>query len=665
MAQLNTPDSINGEKTQLVPGAHGVSVFQGATKGDVAEPAQVSGLAQLGAALSKFADTTLVTATAYYSDINRRNQMAEGQAAAEKVARDKTVNTINDAVKQGKIPEGLSPTSIFAANTNFLKLRAEQSAMNFREAYYAADNSAVRESKDPGAFKAWADEWRLKNDHSVLYGQDNNPSYHPLELAKSDYSSTLNNAMRGVEHEHIAYRTAEQEKYAHETAGNLAATVLDKEWSSGIHLIPKEQRNMEDMAAKLVAPYYDPDSGQVTHGGMSGSLASKDLTDTIVTKAIAEGDPSILELADHIKTPGGVLAGTKYSRKTFEEARLHIASQKYLNDERQDQEAKRNAQGTLAERAVAYRDAVENTRHTEAVKKFVDVKTNQALDFADLSHMSPKQLQTQAEHLQELQAVDPEAALKVRTLILTAKEHYQTAENKDKFPLNEMDMWNALLRAPGTVATNRKIDQGLRDHWYSGEEWRRLRAESDKKGQEKLKYAHILDDEMYKNLERNVGRAVYKDPEKPLGAEAIAAGKAQFEFRSRAIAFINANPTANAVDVATAMEPNLETIATRYNASAKELVDAERAMNKGRQAVIDNAIEASKPEVKKKVAEQVKKAEVQTAEIKAKDQGKAEPVKPFSTANESAFKLWKEKYAKNSKATDAELRDLFKSGKKP
>jgi hypothetical protein len=649
----------------LIPGAQNVSVYQGGTKADVPEPPQENSLSQLAGALAHI-QPTLNQATGYVSDIKKQKDLSEGEIAGQKLAQDKNVKDINEAVSKGLLPEGASPTFNFAATTNFLKLRGEQSQMRAREDYYA--NADLRNSDDPAAFDKWSSKWASDNATATLTNEDGTPKYSALELSKSNFNERVIDGLRGIHSEHIAHRVSEREKFAEETAGNLGTTRLENLLGTGDNLIAPEQRNYASVGRALQDVYYNATTGQAAYGGMNKSKASVAMADIILTKAITENDPGILQIAQHIQTPGGNLAGTKYFKDKADDAQLKIAGTVYSNAIRKDQIGKMNVEGTFDQRMETHRTNFEYTQNETQKKRYVEAGTAKALNYTDLNHMTPQQLQEQTATLNMIRTVDPDSAMQLENKISAARDHSRTTENKDKFPLAEMDTWNAMLTDPGSPSTNKMIDQGLTDKRYGGEEWRRLRAESDKMGQDKMKFAHILGNKLYTNLEENVGKSVYKDPEHPMGAESVYAGQAMFEFRMKAIEYATKNPNANAVEVATVMEPQLESIAKRYNQTAAGLIDQEHEMQKGRQAVIDNALNDSKPEVKAAQAEQVKKATVQTAAIKALDKGKAPSpeaeVKFASSKNEASYQSWKKRYA-GSILTDAELRKTFKEGKTP
>lgn len=669
MGNIETPDTIGSlprSRNELVPGAKGLSVYQGGTRADVAEAPKSSNLSNLGNAISDFSATTGVMMVREKAQKDAMLDRAKGNTAAEKAAQDKTVKGINDMVSKGLLDVGASPTAIFAAQTNFAKLRGEQSQMRAREDYYA--NNDLRNSDDPAAFEQWASKWRQDNSDAILKDKDGKPRFTDLELDRSKFHGRVQDGLDALRGEHIAHRTAEMAKFSEQTASNLGTTRLENILGTGDNLQPHEERNYEAIGRALKDVYYGA-TGQASYGGMNKSKAADAMRDIIIDKAVAENDPHILHIAEHIDTPGGTLDRSKDFIGKATEAKLKIAGNVYSNEIRKEQIGKMNVEGTFDQRMEAHRANYEATQHEAQKKRFVEAATSKALQYPDLQHMTPQQLQEQTATLDVMRQFAPEETMKLTHTLQTAREHWTTQGEKKRFPLNEMHTWNALLKDPGSPATNAMIDQGLRDELYSGDEWRRLRAESDKAGQDKMKFAHILNNKLYTNLEDNVGKAVYKDPEHPLGAESVYAGQAMFEFRSRAIAFAMANPNANALDVATVMEPQLEAIAKRYNKTAAGLIDSEHEAEKGRQAVIKEAIRMSQTEVQKELGEQVKKAEVQTQQFKDFDAGKGPDPREankgtFSSKNEAKYQSWKKRYA-DSKLTDAELRTHFKEGKTP
>lgn len=694
MANLETPDSIarslTVSKTNLVPGAKGLSVYQGGTRDDVAPPPQDNTLMQLGRALSGFSATTGVKATAYMTEIAKEQDLSEGAVKAQEIAKDKTIKSLKEAQAKGLIPDGASPNYLFAAAANFLKLQGEQAQVRWREDYYA--NSTLRNSDEPGAYERAFAEWQQNYDKTILQDASGKPMYTSLEIFKSNYNERLLDGGRAVEQEHIAHRISERERIAEENTSTLIATRIDQLAGSGPQLKASENLNYEGIARAMVDVGYSSKTGATAVGGMNKSKFSVMLQDAVLAKAMSEKRADLLQIADHIQTPGGRLSDTTRFKEKAQQAKEHIASQLYVEERHREQQAMNDSEGTLAERARIHGEQYRETYHDAVKRRLVNNFENLALDFPSIIHMTPEQRGQQAKAIEQMRAVDPKAANAFEQHLVMAREHFETAENKKIFPLNEMGLHNNMLLAPGTPATNGMIDQALRDKAIGGSEWLRLRADSDRMGQAKMKFAHVLDDEFYKNLEREVGRATYNNPGEPFGAAATEVASAKFEFRKAAVQYMMQNPEAakDPLSVAAAMEPMVKAIAQRHNGTMKELMDQEKAQAETRQLVIKGALtQAEESAIMKnetvpgqmktnpktgekfsqprEVTNQVIKATAAEKEQKAADAVHAKVVEAqkFSPKNEEAFQKWKEKYGKGKEFTDSDLREMFKAGKKP
>lgn len=671
------PDSTGS--VNLEPGAHQVGNVSGsATRQDIAPTPEVSQLSHLANALHSI-QPTLIGLSQDAIATKTQELASEGEIAGQKAAMDQSVKNVNAAVSAGLLPEGASPTFNMAAKANFLKLRGEQAQVRFREDYY--NNTELRNSDDPKAFNDFASKWQQDYTKAHLEGADGKPLYSSLELAKSNFFDRTNQGIQGVHGEHIAHRVSEREKLGEETASNLAATRVDQVLGVGLAMKPSEQRDYRGAANALADVYYNAETGQAAYGGMNKSKAARAMADTILAKAISEKDPHLLEIAEHVLTPGGSLSGTQYFKEKSEDARQKIAGIKYTDAIHKETLGKMEIEGTFEERMAHYGDVFQRTAHETAKKNYIVASEAKILSYGDFNKMSGKQLQQQAEDLNDLRKVDPDAALRLEQRIDQAKEHKQTAADKALFPISEMDLYNSMLKAPGTAATNSMIDQSLRTHMIGGDEWRRLRAKSDQDGQDKIKFAKWLDDPIYKHLEDGVRTGVAKDLSKISGQESLAGAYAATDFRMAAIGFLKANPKATAVDLATFMRPHVSTISENYNAVMKEEVDRAKADEETQKLITDLKLTAAeaKPvlanegkvpgQPDRATTNQVLRATAGEKAQKAKDAEAAKPPKDFNTVlspkNEETFKAWKQKYAPKDSGDDYDLRGAFKAGLKP
>lgn len=667
MADLRTPDSIGSvsrTQTDLTPAAQSISVYQGGARRDVPEPPQTNRYSQLGAALEKFSATTGVQSAQDTIKKQIENDTSEGAVKAQQLAKDMSLKNLNEAVADGRIPAGASPAFIFAMKANFLKLRGEQSQMRFREDYYA--NAELRNTDDPAAFPAWAHEWASHNETAILKNTLGDQQYSALEIAHSNFNERVSDGQRAVEQEHIAHRISEREQLGEQATSGLMAVRLESQAAKAA----MDSGDYETPARMLVDVGYSATTGAATYG-MNKSKVADMMRESLVAKAVADKDPRWLRVAESIKTPGSTLAHTGKAVAQFEAAREHIAGEIEKERVLREADAVRLLVGTPDERVniAAARVTADNNEFNKT--QLVHQHTVAALQVEDFRNMTVQERQKFNDHLTAISQVDPEAAIGLSLRLMEHGDKFQTAENKDKFPLAEIELRNLILQDPGSSRTHKAIDQKLADKAIGLEQAHILWTLSDQTGQEGSKYAKLLNSQGIKDLEKSVGEGVKQSPEDVFGASAILAGSAKLKFRQLVIETAKANPNMSPLQIEALVEPHTKLIAGRFNDTLKQVMEEGAVMQKGRDAVVKEALRLSQPEVQKQVREQVAKAEAQTKQIAEADKA-GKPVVPqvaaptkFGPKNEAAFAVWKDKYAKHSKSTDEQLRMMFKEGLKP
>jgi len=700
VGELQVPDTIGAlprSRTQLIPAAQPLSVYQGGTIADIPEPPQDNQYSQLGHALEKFAGSTGVDQVQTNIEEGKQKDRAEGAVKAQELAKDKSLQTLNKAVADGRIPEGASPAYIFAMNANFMKLRGEQSQTRMREDYYA--NTELRNSDDPQAFAKWSEKWKQDNETAVLKDAKGDHQYTALEIQHSNFHDRVNDGHRAIEQEHIAHRIHEREALGEQTASGLMATALER---TTMPTLPNGQRNPAAYAGAIVAVGYNAVSGAATYG-MDKSKVSQMMQDAIIAKAISSKDPSWLEVADHIRvgpeTDANRPSLSNISRFAIaaNQAQKAIATERYVEEQHAEHRAMQDVEAdqltgpgfdgktNLQKRATYWGQQFAEKRSDFAKSQLVQAQTSIALDVKDPLKLTPKELDQRRMALEEIRKQGgSEEAFKTAIRIDAMTSHLRTtAENAHFLPMKEVELRNMVYMGGTRLPTQlRTIDRAFDDKFISAEQWNRLRTMAERENESGGKNQALLSNQAIRDLENAVGAGVKQSPEDPFGASAIHAGAAKLEFKQLVVDLAIQNPGASPIQIAALAKPYMQDIAGKYNDTLKGVMEQGDKLRVGREEVVKEALRRSQPEVIKQTEEQVKKAQAQTEQFKAFDAGKGpdprlaatEPTidynpKTFDTIlspkNEIAFQAWKKKYAPNDSGADYDLRGAFKAGLKP
>lgn len=567
-SQYDTPDTISGKNnlatpfTDLQPKAQPFSVYEKPVTAPVADAQTHNNYLNLAHALGEL-EPTLIQGVGYLTDIDDKRQQGEAAAAANKAAQDKNITDIKSAMNAGLLPAGASPIFIKAWKETYLKLRGEQSQTAMKEAYYS--NDELRNSDDPEAFNKFATDWRQK----FLSEAIGSNQYTGQEVANSKINEQVQSHLMSLHNEHITFRVGERERMGRESAQNLAQSRIDKVFAGDFWNI-----NWDDAGQQVADVWYSKANGLSEAGGFRKSFATADMTDSIIAAAKARGDARILELAKHIKTPGGNLAGTAIWREKAQNAAEHIASEQYQKIMREDSMAKLDVMGSPEERVAYYRKQFEATSNdlyrTKAAR---DLSSQIYLAPAD----SPDALAKREKLIQDLIAVDPTVGMSVQNHLMTREEHIENLRRTKTHDLVEADMRKSILDNPMSPDHEDRIISLAKANLIDRDQMRSMLSMVNTYRTAGETHSS-LKDPGFTHLEKAAYAGVVKDLAKVGGYEAIMAGKAQWEFRATALQAIVDHPelAKNGPALAEYMEKKLIPITEKYNRLLKPLLTADQ-----------------------------------------------------------------------------------------
>ena len=588
----SSPDS-KYPVTDLQPAVRPISTYKAPVGLSIPEAQEENSLSQLGAALSRFNPTLQNVAVQAVTEQSREESAAALLSVQE--AQKKNVGDLKEAQRLGLVPDGVSPNYIHAWKTNSLKLSAEKAHTKMHEAW---SQSEERHSDDPQAFDRFKLDWQTKYNEVVLQNSDANQpiQYTALELAHSGYDETLERAAQSVHGAHVSYRIGEREKLAEETTSNLIMQRLDAAFDGTVE---PDHKGAADSVNDVL---YNPASGSVMYGGANPSKQNQLLSDAIITKAISQGDASILEVADHLGPDPGKgmsLSGTKYFREKAEIARQHIASKNWMADEHSRTLAKYRGDGTetLAQveaRAREDRAKIEQDYevHKAHQEQFMDGRTKSKAAEPELSAIAKlhalngdfSSVEIQ-QHLKKLADIDPDTYKSTVTWLQSSGKHANETGNLQTFTALRAE----LSTDPGKFNTKKIVDAAAKNQLTAGQV-QTLFNEAES-GQKAHREHPALAATMVNQLRSDLRAASMKSESDEYGSGRLAADAATFQFNQLAVAFLRSNPKATEWDVYKAMQPEIEKIARQHNPDLNQaLAGQERhaAEKKEKQAAVDS-----------------------------------------------------------------------------
>jgi hypothetical protein len=509
------------------------------------------------------------------------NRTAEEVAAAFVAAQNAqavNVRDLKEAQHRGLIPDGASPNFIRAWKSNVLKLDGERAANDWRADYYKNDD--VRNSEDPKVFDKFMAEWKEKRTASLLQ-KDGQDQFTAMEVYGSDYFKILQQTEHQIQGEHLTFRVAERERLAAETVGNLIQVRLDAAFDNAV-----DPPNHAEVAAQLSDVFRNKVTGLMEYGGIRGSKANEILTTNLVTKAIAAGDPTILEIAKHIgPDEKASLWNTQVFREKAEAARQHIANTRFHDEERARKRAEYRGLGIESVEAVEERARQDRARieeqyiserkHREQHAKSIErheavepeLKAIMALHSIGGDVSSPEIRR----HLQEILVADPATYQSLTTWLQTQARHGKVVD--EHAALMTYSRLRAELSTDPGKFDSRKIlkeaNAGLLTASQVGELFNHV--DSEKKN---YRDYPLLSTPLVNDLRSNLRGSVQSNPLDEFGEGRLRADKATAELNGLIVGYLKSHPKASEWDVYTAIQPMIENIARKHSPDLNEALGA-------------------------------------------------------------------------------------------
>lgn len=528
------------------------------------------GLQVLNPALSQVAGQVV-------SEQERREQ--EEAYAAIQQRQIKNVQDLKEAQRQGLIRDGGSPNFIRSLNANVLRLSGESASGSLTDAYYAADD--VRNSDDPAKFDQFVNEWRQARNKADLFDKDNKAQFTAWEIHASDYHQTIENTIKSIRNQHVAHRVSEREKLAHETAGNLIQVRLDAAFDNAV-----ETPDLSKVAADLNAVFYSP-AGQVAYGGMRPSKANEILADAIITKAMSAGDASILEVANHIGPDAKTtLAGTRVFREKAEIARQHIATSRWMNEERDRKRAEYRGLGIenpdqVEERFRADRARVMETYASEKLHREQYAKTIQRHEAVEPEVKAIVRLHSLngdttskeiRDHLRQIAQVDPDAYRSITNWLQTEGRQARTVD--ERTALQTFTRLRAAISDDPHKFDSRQILKEANAGHITAGQVNELYGQVDSAKKQAREFP-LMSSQLVQSLRSDLRGAVGQGPMDDFGVGRIRADQATADLNGLIAGYLRSHPRATEYELYEAIQPHVEKLARKHSADLNESLTAQ------------------------------------------------------------------------------------------
>jgi hypothetical protein len=405
----------------------------------------------------------------------------------------KSKEGFKEAVKSGAIPAGASPWFQVGWERQRARVASADYDTALREGYAS---SGLVEQNDPKAFDAWVADF-TKSWQQQHPENNDNPEFTSVfgQMAAHSQSSLAN--------AHAAARTVKIENDVVDNTGRELEAAMDRH----LDLIGTQNPHTGEELSGIVA--------QQVANGLDGQLANKLVAQTIIRRAIADEDVTILDLADEVPSGSGMVGQIGYVKDMIAAARKNITASKIQGDRiaHLENKAKRSA-------------AIDKLRGDAYAKIFDSPYAN-----------------TREEFLQ-LNAYDPDEAAKVesfRTALLSSL----TAQNKViENPSLVTDMRLAALQGNLT-------DEQVVNAVHGGD----IGAESAKELFDLTRKAHenkgITQDPIVTIFSKDITNVITKNGFSGEGADQMAyrASKANETFLKGMIRFKELNPKADQLQI--------------------------------------------------------------------------------------------------------------------
>lgn len=596
--RISAPDKII-DAPDLKPQAEIVgSPYASPTKRNVAEVPQENQLMQLASGLSAIEPSfQLGVAHGAQKYTEQEGAKAEADQATHRVE-------LKDAIAKGLIQPGQSRAYEDMYNRMDLKDKATKFSADLYQQYstqpevYGSDKQA-----DFEAFASKAKEQFAKDN--LLNGET--AKYSPLDIAKSGFNQTLDEAVHQLRTHHTNYRIDERTKKGEDIVGRAIADTIKQAYAPNPDGSPKvlTDREKKNVATSIDQIGFNELSGAHPFGGMKASEVRKLQIGTVMATAIEARNMDIVrDIGQHLGITesqttdkvGNVIPtldeskaikGTKDWIAQAAVTREHIAGEIATDAARLEARLKISVAGTPAQRVAQYGQELEASKSVTSktlLANYTHAAMLEILKDADPQAISPERFAERTAQIQELRKHDPESAAGVEKQILTYGEHKTEAVNKKNFPVMEAYLRNDINRHPGPEVA-KQIDQALYDEVISGEEHRRLQDHNDKMLNADLRFGGLLKGKGFTDMLSAVGGGAVKDVYAFGGAESIAKGNAETDLRLQGIDWLEKNNGASEAMFLQAMQPLMKPTAERHNQTLDEARKADEETAKTRETV--------------------------------------------------------------------------------
>lgn len=233
----------------------------------------------------------------------------------------------NQAVRNGEVPLGASPHAARAVKRLMLSELADSWESSVSLAFQGPEGAEARESNNPEVMRNFLNDQRQKFYAANLKNGDRD-LYEPLDVQEA-FQPKLEKATSKLMGAHAQYRVAEVERELVDTVGASVSRTIEDTFATFTPETPDElrQQKLREASQKISSTLYDPDHGAVRNG-LPAKKGGDLLVDTIVARAVARQDRSVLDLIDHVERPRGEarLADVAHVQQKRVQAEEHITS---------------------------------------------------------------------------------------------------------------------------------------------------------------------------------------------------------------------------------------------------------------------------------------------------------------------------------------------------
>lgn len=552
---------------------------------------------QLANALSSI-QPTLTNVTSQMVTEEKRREEAEAYAVVQ-AAQAKNVEDLKEAQIKGLIPDGAAPNFIRAVHTSALKLSGERATSSLQDAYSQADD--VRNSDDPNAFDQFISKWKATRIKVDMEGEDGKPRYTAVEIHGARYYEQIDHTVAALKSQHVAHRVSEREKLATQTAGDLVQTRLDAAFDHTV-----DPPDFKKVAASLNAAFYDP-TGLVQYGGMRASKANEILAESIITKAISAGDESILEVAKFIgPNETASLANTKIFRDKAEAARQHIATSKWMNEERDRKRAEYKGQGLDSLEAVEARAREDRARvmeqyatekmHREQYAKQVQKHEAVEPEIKAIIRLHAINGDTTSKEIRDslkvIAGADPDAYRQMVNWLQT--EGRQSKVVDEKTSLQTFTKLRAQISDDPTKFDSRLIVKEANAGHITAGQVSDLFNHVDSVKKQAREFP-LMQSPLIQGLRQDLRGAVGQGPLDDFGVGRLRSDQAAAELNGLIAGYLRSHKNATEYDLYEAIQPMVEKLARKHSPDLNESLSAQERARDPRRTKLDEQLKEKYP----------------------------------------------------------------------